>query len=133
MKALVLSLTALLMICGCLPESPNGSSIENNTTAIEKPQQDESQKLTQWLDEKHEQGLRFSPLQLTSLGRKDLYDQIDDMSEAGQDKYLQWLASTVNELKSTFNYTALTNAAKISYDFWVYQYESLYQTCGSVS
>ncbi len=123
MKAILVTLTALLLICGCSPES-SGSANEKNKAVAVKTQPSESKKLTQWLDEQYEQGLHFSPMHLTSLGRKDLYDQIDDMSEAGQDKYLQWLASTVDELKSTFNYAALTDAAKISYDLWIYQYES---------
>jgi uncharacterized protein (DUF885 family) len=60
---------------------------------------------------------------MTELGRKDKYDQIDDHSEAEEERTLQWHAATVAELTSQFDYSALSDDAKISYDIWIYQYE----------
>jgi uncharacterized protein (DUF885 family) len=48
---------------------------------------------------KYEEQLQFSPIQLTFLGRKDLYDQIDDMSEAGIRKQEAWLEASVEEME----------------------------------
>jgi len=57
------------------------------------------------------------------LGRKELYDQIDDMSEEADDRQLEWMRQSVNELKENFKYEALDAEGKVSYDLWVYQYE----------
>src|SRR5690606_22199819 len=65
----------------------NGNGATQNAAAADAEQiQAESQRLNAWFDAKYEELLQFSPIQLTFLGRKDLYDQIEDMSEAGQRK-----------------------------------------------
>ena len=76
-----------------------------------------------WFDAEYEELLQMSPLQLTAQGRKDRYGEIDDMSEAGEDKKLAWMEESVKELKEKFLYTSLSEEAKVSYDLWVYQYE----------
>src|SRR5690606_28225268 len=72
-----------------------------------------------------EEILQTSPLQLTYQGRKDHYGEIDDMSEAAEDKQLAWYEASVNELKEKFNYDELSPEEKASYDLWVYQYEQM--------
>ncbi|WP_111672362.1 DUF885 domain-containing protein [Algoriphagus litoralis] len=76
-----------------------------------------------WFDAKYEELLQMSPLQLTTQGRKDRYGEIDDMSEAAEDKRLAWMESSVTELESKFDYNLLSPQAKVSYDLWKYQYE----------
>lgn len=76
-----------------------------------------------WFDAEYEELLQMSPLQLTTQGRKDLYDQIDDMSEAAEDKRLSWMEASVKEMKEKFDSNALSPEAKISFDLWEYQYE----------
>jgi uncharacterized protein (DUF885 family) len=76
-----------------------------------------------WFDAEYEELLQMSPLQLTAQGRKDRYGEIDDMSEAGEDKKLAWMEESVKELKEKFLYESLSEEAKVSYDLWVYQYE----------
>lgn len=83
----------------------------------------ESARLNQWFEAKYEEGLQMSPIRLTFLGRKDKQDQIDDLTEAAEDKNLAWQAATVEELKSQFDYNKLDTEAKTSYDLWIYQYE----------
>jgi hypothetical protein len=56
----------------------------------------ESARLNAWFEKKYEEQLQFSPIQLTMLGRKELYDQIDDMSEAGM-RRAAGLAGSVGE------------------------------------
>jgi uncharacterized protein (DUF885 family) len=113
----------IILLCACSPENSEPVNA-SATTATEASELSESEKLNLWLDEKFEQELQFSPMSLTRLGRKELYDQIDDMSEAGQDKFLQWKGETVDELKTNFDYASLNDDAKISHDLWIYQYES---------
>lgn len=76
-----------------------------------------------WFDTEYEELLQMSPLQLTTQGRKDRYDQIDDMSEAGEDQRLSWMEASVKEMKEKFPYEKLSPQAKVSYDLWEYQYE----------
>ncbi len=84
----------------------------------------ETEKLNAWFEIKYEEELMMSPLSLTFQGRKDRYNEIDDMSEATQLKRIKWKGQSVEEMVSTFDYSKLSDAAKISYDLWEHQYES---------
>lgn len=76
-----------------------------------------------WFDSEYEELLQMSPLQLTTQGRKDRYGEIDDMSEAAEDKKLAWMQESVKEMESKFDYQRLSPQAKVSYELWKYQYE----------
>ncbi|WP_420592506.1 DUF885 domain-containing protein [Robiginitalea biformata] len=84
---------------------------------------DQKEALNAWFDEKFEEELMMSPLQLTVMGRKELYDQIDDMSLEAQAEHLAWKEATVEELRSKFDYESLDETDRTSYDLWIYQYE----------
>ena len=84
----------------------------------------ETERLTQWFEKKYEEQLKFSPLQLTFQGRKELYDQLDDMSEKGQLDQVAWQKASVEELEKTFDYAKLSDEGKFSYDLWKLQYEN---------
>ena len=84
----------------------------------------ETERLTQWFEKKYEEQLQFSPLQLTFQGRKELYDQLDDMSEKGQLDQVAWQKASVEELEKTFDYAKLSDEGKFSYDLWKLQYEN---------
>lgn len=83
----------------------------------------ESQRLTAWFDEKYEEQLLKSPLQLTRLGRKERYDEIDDFSVDTRRQQFAWLEASVEELQREFNYDSLNHEAQIAYDIWMFQYE----------
>lgn len=83
--------------------------------------EDVNKKLTSWLDEKYEESLQKSPLRLTSLGRKDRYDELDDMSLQALKDEAKWMQESVDELKATFNFEELDEQGKLSYDLWNYQ------------
>ena len=74
--------------------------------AFASPEQ-ETKRLHQWLDERYEQELQRSPTSLTSLGRKDLYDQVDDYSREAQLDYLKWIAQSGKQLADNFDYDKL--------------------------
>jgi uncharacterized protein (DUF885 family) len=59
----------------------------------------------------------------TGLGDKRDYDKIDDMSEAAQDRSLEWRRRTVVDLKTQFDRAMLTPEGRLSYDLWIDQYE----------
>ena len=82
----------------------------------------ESERLNVWLDQRYEEELLFSPIGLTRLGRKTLYNQIDDFSEAAELAQYRWREKTVEQLRREFDYEQLSSEARISYDFWIYRF-----------
>ncbi|ADV28853.1 protein of unknown function DUF885 [Pseudoxanthomonas suwonensis 11-1] len=123
--ALALALPLAVSSCSRDDGAGNGNGATQNAAATDAEQiQAESQRLNAWFDAKYEELLQFSPIQLTFLGRKDLYDQIEDMSEAGQRKRVEWLEATVREMESQFDYQKLDPEARLSWDLWKKQYEN---------
>ena len=103
----------------------SGSAPVQAQAAAATPEQAaaESRRLNEWFEKKYEEQLQFSPIQLTFLGRKDLYDQIDDFSEAGARKQLAWQEASLKEMEASFDYARLEPEAKLSYDLWKQQVE----------
>ena len=124
----VLALAIVAVITGCNPAPEQSSShVAAQAEPAVAAALSETARLNQWFEEKYEQQLQQSPLQMTFLGRKDKYDQIDDTSVAAEDEQLAWLAATVDELKANFDYSKLEPEAQTSYDIWIYQYEQAKQ------
>jgi len=126
MKKIVSVVFIAGLLSACQQESTVVEPKVDSTTQIDNKQatQSESEKLNQWFAEKYEQQLQMSPIGLTFLGRKERYDEVDDLSEQAEKEQLEWLAATVKELKENFDYNKLDLETKTSYDIWVYQYEA---------
>jgi len=89
-----------------------------------QPAATEGERLNQWFEEKFEQQLQFSPLWLTSLGRRDRYGDLDDFSVEGADWQLAWHKASVEEMEREFDYDKLGPQERLSYDLWKYEYET---------
>ena len=126
MKALILSLLALSMLAACSKEAPapETTTVESAEPVAAEAAISETERLNAWFEERYEEQLQMSPLQLTFLGRKEQYDKFDDLSEAAEDEQLEWQRQTVETMEREFDYDALTPDGKISYDIWKYQYEN---------
>lgn len=115
-------LVATLLAAGCDRKAPAtaapDASSPSATTATADEIARESARLNEWLDARYEEGLDFSPLGKTALGRKDDYDRIDDMSEAAAEAMRDWLRGTVAELEREFDRSRLSLEAQTSYDLW---------------
>ena len=98
-----------------------GYSCEKAPEKEKTPNED----LNAWFEEKYEESLQKSPLRLTSLGIKDKYDQIDDLSLDAQIENVRWMQESVDELKKNFEYQSLNEQDQMSYDIWLYQNELL--------
>ena len=98
-----------------------GYSCEKAPEKEKTPNED----LNAWFEEKYEESLQKSPLRLTSLGIKDKYDQIDDLSLDAQIENARWMQKSVDELKKNFEYQSLNEQDQMSYDIWLYQNELL--------
>ena len=111
------TIVGLLVLAGALVASPAVSQPSEAAVAAE------SARLNRWFDERFEERLDFSPTYKARLGRKDDYDQVEDMTEAADDALFEWSARSVEALQSDFDYALLTPEAKTSYDLWIYQHE----------
>lgn len=114
---------ALLSACDSPKQAATTDTPAQQTQAATQAPEQETLRLNKWLDEQYEEQLQFSPIQLSFLGRKDKYDQIDDMSEKAFVRQLAWAKNSVEQLKANFNRDALTEEGKSSYDLWIFQYE----------
>ena len=93
-------------------------------TAQEQPAATEGERLNRWFEETFEEQLQFSPLWLTSLGRRDRYGDLGDYSIEAADWELAWHKASVEELEREFDYEKLGAQERLSYDLWKYEYES---------
>ena len=117
-RPLALALSLALAACTQQASEPAPAPV-----AQSQPAQSETQRLTQWFDAKYEESLKFSPQGLTMLGRKDMNDQLDEMSEEASDKRQAWSEATLAELEANFDYAKLDAEGKTSWDLWKLQVE----------
>jgi uncharacterized protein (DUF885 family) len=131
MRQKLLTLLLLLSLAACGDQKQATQKDEAPTAPAQTEEvtsQSETARLNAWFEVKYEEELMMSPISLTFQGRKERYGEIDDMSEAAQDKQLEWKRQTVAQMESSFDYQALTDDAKLSYDLWEYQYDQALAT-----
>ncbi len=104
---LAAGLMALAAACAPAPAGPTAEEIRA-----------ESEKLTAYLNAEFEEELKMNPLQLTSMGRKELYDQLGDFSEADALKQLEWRRQSVADMKAQIDPSKLDDDAKTSWAIW---------------
>jgi uncharacterized protein (DUF885 family) len=125
-NALALAVAISLGLAACAPPAADGTGVAASTVAAAPSAEQvkaESARLNAWFDAQYEEQLRFSPIKLSFQGRKDLNDQLDDMSEAGARKQEAWLAASVKAMEAGFDYNKLDPETKLSWDLWKRQYE----------
>jgi len=122
-----LSIITGLVLSGCdkstdtmMPQVPESAA---STTVSAALQSAETAKLNVWFEDKFEQELMLSPTFLTSLGRSERQDEIDDYSEEAYDSQIALKKANLAELQNAFDYAKLSDDAKLSYDLWVYMSE----------
>ena len=119
-RVLVLSALSLALLTACSTVPPTAATAPA-TESTQAAATSEDARLNAWFERKYEEELQFSPIQMTFLGRKDRYSEIDDMSREAADRQLAWREAAVEEMRSSFDYDALSDAAKLSYDLYEYQ------------
>lgn len=108
---------ALLAGCATSPQAPDAVAVADAPGAAE------TRRLNEWFEARYEEQLQFSPMSLTMLGRRERYDQLDDLSIEAEERMLEWQRRTLVQLQSDFRYALLEPEAKRSYDIWKYQVE----------
>ena len=116
-------LTFALLLVAC------GESLPTVTEAVTKPAPgpvaviSETERLNIWLDEQYEEQLEFSPQTRSVLGDKTDYDRLNDATLEAQDRVLEWRRQSVASMRSDFDYEALNEDGKLSYEMWEYTLE----------
>lgn len=105
----------LLLLVACGDSAPPAETAAEPVATV-----NETERLNSWLDEQYEQQLDFSPQTRTRLTDKTDYDRLDDASLEAADERLQWLQNSVATMRDEFDYDALTEDGKLSYDMWEY-------------
>ena len=83
----------------------------------------EDARFTAFLDNEFAQELKLRPQLATRLGIKDGEDLLDDNSDAGALKRLQWRRASVARMKAAFSRAKLPPEAQANYDIWALELE----------
>ena len=81
-------------------------------------QEAESARFTAFLDKEFAQEVALKPQLATRLGLTQDMGKLDDTSDAGQLKILEWRRGSVARMKAGFDRAKLPPAAQASYDMW---------------
>jgi uncharacterized protein (DUF885 family) len=82
------------------------------------PAPSEEARFTAFLDKEFAQEVALKPQLATRLGLKQDMGKLDDISDAGQLKLLEWRRGSVARMKAGFDRAKLPPAAQASYDMW---------------
>jgi len=108
----ILAAAAFAALAACTPaKKPEAAA---TPAAIAQASQD----LNAYLDVEYEKELQFSPENLTSQGRKEQYDKLDDRTDAGDDRELAWRRQSVADMKAKFDPNKLDEEARTSFEVW---------------
>ena len=100
----------IALAAACSPATPAAPTAEDIAA--------ESRKLTEYLNAEFEEELAMNPMMLTQMGRKELYDQLGDFSEADAAKQLEWRRESVAGMKAAVDPAKLSDDAKTSWAIW---------------
>ena len=78
----------------------------------------EDARLTAFLDAEFAQELKLRPQLATRLGIKDAQDKLDDNSDAGALRLLDWRRDSVARMKASFDRAKLSPEAQVNFDIW---------------
>lgn len=118
MRLLALPLILALVACGENPPVQVATPVAEPVSQIS-----ETQRLNAWLDEQYEEQLDFSPQTRTVLGDKTDYDKLNSQTLDSQEAVLEWRRQSVAEMRGEFDYEALNEDGKLSWDMWEYGLE----------
>ncbi len=119
MRLLTGFLLLVLVACGD-NSTPTTSTPAPAALPQAVPELSETERLNAWLDEQYEEQLDFSPQTRSVLGDRTDYDRLNDQTMAAGERNLQWLRDSVANMEADFDYEALTDDGKLSYDMWAY-------------
>ncbi len=124
------ALAALIALGACATTQTETTTppVVTETTPAPQPvpdvvQQTESERLYFFLEDAFMAQVMRSPMTQTYLGIKQDYDKWDDASDASAVEDFEALKAVVKEMNDSFDYDALNDDAKLSFDLFNYSYE----------
>ncbi len=93
-----------------------------STAALAQPAAEDA-RLEAFLNAEFEQQVAQAPQTATQLGRKDFQDKLNDYSEAGAIKRLEWRRASTARMKRQFDRAKLSPEGQLNYDLWAVQLE----------
>lgn len=100
----------MALATACSPSALSGPTAEEIAA--------ESKKLTDYLNAEFEEELVMNPMLLTQMGRKQMYGELGDFSEADALKQLEWRRESVAGMKAAVDPAKLDDDAKTSWAIW---------------
>ncbi|MCH7671309.1 MAG: DUF885 domain-containing protein [Proteobacteria bacterium] len=124
----ILSSIVLLLIVGCGDNSSTTTSsldpaIRADGSTTENSVEDAG--FISWLDAEFATEMDFSPLAKSRQGDKSAHGELDDVSEAAQDRRLEWRRDSVSRMHAGFSRDQLDAEGQLSWDLWEYQLETV--------
>lgn len=93
------------------------------TALAAAPANAEDARLTAFLDGEFAQEVSMRPTLATRLGIKENQDKLDDNSDAGALRLLEWRRASVAKMKAQFDRAKLSPDAQANYDIWALELE----------
>lgn len=109
--ASILALVAAAAVAPAHAQAPAGP-------AASAPAQSEDARLAAFFDAAYEETLRMSPQGLTAQGRKERYGELNDYTEAAQDRVLAVRERQVERMKREFDSAKLNPASRLSMELF---------------
>ncbi|NKJ41798.1 DUF885 domain-containing protein [Novosphingobium sp. SG720] len=114
----MLAATAMAL---CLPAAPAMAKAASAAAPADAAVQDT--RLAAFLDKEFDAELALRPQLATRLGRKEGMDRLDDNSDAGILRRLEWRRGSVARMKAAFMRDRLSAEGRINYDIWALELE----------
>ncbi|WP_179504665.1 MULTISPECIES: DUF885 domain-containing protein [unclassified Sphingomonas] len=114
----MLAATAMAL---CLPAAPTMAKAASAAAPADAAVQDT--RLAAFLDKEFDAELALRPQLATRLGRKEGMDRLDDNSDAGILRRLEWRRGSVARMKAAFVRDRLSAEGRINYDIWALELE----------
>ena len=125
-----LPLAALLLATACasanddapaaVSSAPAAEAIAEAPAPVSDPAAEDARLLT-FLDAAFEESIASSPQALTSLGRKEQYDRLNDYTNAASDRELALAEAQLARMKAEFDPAKLSPAGRLSYQLFEHE------------
>ena len=116
-------ISRLIAVAALALPMPLLAAIQEEEPKAAAAAQSEDSRLYAFLDAEFARDLRERPQLATQLGMKEGMDRLDDISEAGALRRLEWRRASVAKMKAEFDRAKLSPAAQTNYDIWVLELE----------
>ena len=118
MRSLLVTLLASTALVACSPAGQTNTDASEAASSVAEASINE--RLNAWFEVKYEEQIARSPESQTFLGRDTNQDKFDDYTAASDQDDLRWFQEAAAEMQAEFDYEALDDEAKTSYDVFLF-------------